>query len=101
MAILSFAGALVVLLIGALVLNFASQSLEGRKTVFLHFGWLTLVVGSGAALFPFWGWISTGWLLGGAALWSLVPPLWARLYGDGPPQGYMWHGDEPADGDDP
>ncbi len=98
MAVLGFAGALVVLLLGAVLLNFASQTLEGRDSVFLHFGWLTLVVATGAALFPFWGWTSTAWVLGAATLWSLAPPLWQRLFGD-PPKGYLYHGDPPEGGE--
>ena len=95
MGILSFVGALFALGVGAIFLNFVSQSLEGRKTVFLHFGWLTLILVVGAALFPFWGWTSTGWVLGTATLLSVVPALWVRLTSDGPPTGYFWHGDDP------
>ncbi len=92
---LSFAGALVTLGLGALVLNFVGQGLEGRTTVFLHFGWLTLVVLIGGALVPFWGWTSTAWVLGVATVWTVVPPLWERCFGDGPPTGYLYHGDDP------
>lgn len=92
---LSFIGALVALLLGALILNFASQQLEGRKTFFLHFGWLTSVVVIGGALFPFWGWTSTAWVLGASTAWSVGPPLWERFFGDGPPTGYLYHGDDP------
>ncbi len=95
---LGFAGVLVVLLLGAVLLNFAAQTLEGRDSVFLHFGWLTLVVATGAALFPFWGWTSTAWVLGVATLWSLAPPLWQRFFGD-PPKGTLYHGDPPEAGE--
>ena len=64
MPILSWIGALVVLLVGALTLNGVGQTLEGRDSVFIHFGWVTLILLVGGALFPFWGWTSTGWVLG-------------------------------------
>jgi hypothetical protein len=95
MAIASFVAALAALLFGALFLNFASQGLEGRKTYFLHFGNVALVVVVGGALFPFWGWSSTGWVLGVAALFSMLPPLCGRLFGTSPAEGYVWHGDDP------
>ncbi len=97
MAILSWIGALVVLLVGALILNGVGQSLEGRDTTFIHFGWVTLILLIGGALFPFWGWTSTGWVLGAAAAWSIVPPLASRLllFGDRAPSGYMYHSDDP------
>ena len=101
MAILSWIGALAVLLVGAIILNFVGQSLEGRDTTFLHFGWVTLILLVGGALFPFWGWTSTGWVLGVAAAWSIVPPLVGRLLGDGAPSGYMYHGDSPDSGGPP
>ncbi len=100
MAILNWIGALVVLLVGALILNGVGQSLEGRDTIFIHFGWVTLILLVGGALFPFWGWTSTGWVLGVAAAWSIVPPLAGRLLGDGAPSGYMYHGDPPGDAED-
>ena len=99
MAILSWIGSLVVLLAGAITLNFASQSLEGRDSVFIHSGWVTLILLVGGALFPFWGWTSTGWVLGLAAAWSIVPPLAGRLLGDGAPSGYVYHGDAHDTGD--
>ncbi len=99
MAILNWIGALVVLLVGAIILNVVGQSLEGRDTTFIHFGWVTLILLVGGALFPFWGWTSTGWLLGVAAAWSIVPPLAARVLGDGAPSGYIYHGDPPCSGD--
>ncbi len=98
MAIPSWIVALVVLLVGALILNGVGQSLEGRDSIFIHFGWVTLILLVGGALFPFWGWTSTGWVLGVAAAWSIVPPLAGRLLGDGAPSGYMWHGDSPGNG---
>jgi len=55
MSILNFLGTLVGLPVGALILNFVSQALEGRKTYFLHFGYVTMIVVVGAAVFPFWG----------------------------------------------
>ena len=96
MGILSFVGAIFALFVGAVFLNFVSQSLEGRKQIFLHFGWVTLILVVGAALFPFWGWTSTGWVLGVATLLSVGPPLWERLTSDDPPSGYLWHGDDPS-----
>ena len=99
MPILSWIGALVVLLVGALTLNGVTQSLEGRDSIFIHFGWVTLILLIGGALFPFWGWTSTGWVLGVAAAWSIVPPLAGRLLGDGVPSGYMYHGDPQGIGD--
>ena len=99
MAILSWIGALAVLLVGALILNGVSQSLEGRDTIFIHFGWVTLILLVGGALFPFWGWTSTGWVLGVAAAWSIVPPLAGRLLRDGPPPRQIYFGDEPGTGD--
>ncbi len=99
MPILIWIGALVVLLVGALMLNGVGQSLEGRDSVFIHFGWVTLILLVGGALFPFWGWMSTGWVLGVAAAWSIVPPLAGRLLGDGPPSGYVYHGDPHDTGD--
>ncbi len=95
MAILSWIGVLVVLLVGALILNGVSQLLEGRDRIFIHFGWVTLIPLIGGALFPFWGWTSTGWVLGVAAAWSIVPPLVGRLLGDRAPSGYLYHGDDP------
>ncbi len=99
MAILSWIGALVVLLVGALILNGVGRSLEGRDTTFIHFGWVTLILLIGGALFPFWGWTSTGWVLGAAAAWSIVPPLASRLLGDGAPSRQIYHGDPPGTGD--
>ena len=78
MAFLGWLGALVVLLVGALILNGVSQSLEGRDSIFIHYGWVALILLVGGALFPFWGWTSTGWVLGVAAAWSIVPPLAGR-----------------------
>ncbi len=95
MALLNFLGALTALLIGALILNFVSQSLEGRTTYFLHFGYVIMIVVVGAGLFPLWGWASTAWVLGVTSVWSLLPPLWQRLFGDENPSGYVWHGDDP------
>ncbi len=99
MAILTWIGAMVVLLVGALILNGVSQSLEGRDTTFIHFGWVAAILLVGGALFPFWGWTSTGWVLGVAAAWSILPPLTSRLLGDTTPSGYMYHGDPPGTGD--
>lgn len=99
MPILSWIGALVVLLVGALTLNGVSQSLEGRDSVFIHFGWVTLILLVGGALFPFWGWMSTGWVLGVAAAWSIVPPLASRLMGDAVPSRHLYHGDPHDAGD--
>ena len=99
MAFLGWLGALGVLLVGALILNGVGQSLEGRDSIFIHFGWVTLILLFGGSLFPFWGWTSTGWVLGVAAAWSIGLPLGARLLGDGAPSGYMYHGD-PPDTDD-
>ena len=99
MTILNWIGALVVLLVGALILNGVGQSLEGRDTIFIHFGWVTLLLLVGGALFPFWGWTSTSWVLGVAAAWSIVPPLVGRLLGDGAPTGYIYHGDPPGTDD--
>ena len=96
MAILTWIGALGVLLVGALILNGVGQSLEGRATTFIHFGWVTLILLVGGALFPFWGWTSTGWVLGVAAAWSILLPLGGRLLGDDAPSGYMYHGDPPG-----
>ena len=98
MAILSWIGALVVLLVGALILNGVSQSLEGRDSIFIHYGWVTLILLVGGALFPFWGWTSTGWVLGVATAWSIVPPLAGRLMGDDAPSGHLYHGDPPGSG---
>ncbi len=56
MAILNWIGAVVVLLVGALILNGVGQSLEGRDSVLIHFGWVTLIHLVGGALFPFWVW---------------------------------------------
>jgi hypothetical protein len=98
-AILNWIGALVVLLVGALVLNGVGQSLEGRDTIFIHFGWVAMILLVGGALFPFWGWTSTGWVLGVAAAGSIVPPLAGQLLGDGAPSGTMYHGDPPGTGD--
>ena len=100
MAMLNWIGALVVLLVVALILNGVGQSLEGRTTTFIHFGWVTLILLVGGALFPFWGWTSTAWVLGVAAAWSIVPPLAGRLLGDRAPSGYMYHGDPPGDAED-
>ena len=61
----------------------------------MYFGWVTLILVVGAAVFPFWGWTSTGWVLGIATLWSVGPPLVERLTNDGPPPGHFWHGDDP------
>ena len=94
MSVLSFAGALFVLALGAVLLNFGEQTLEGRESLFLHFGWLVLVVVIGGGLFPFWGWTSTACVLGVATVWSLAPPLWQRLLGRRP-TGYFYHGDTP------
>ena len=99
MPILSWIGALVVLLVGALTLNGVGQSLEGRDSVFIHFGWVTLILLVGGALFPFWGWTSTGWVLGVAAAWSILPPVAGRLLGDGVPSGHLYHGDPHGTGD--
>ena len=96
MDIISTLGALLSLLVGALILNFVSQGLEGRKNYFLHFGFVTIILVVGAAVFPFWGWPSTVWVLGIAALWSILPALWQRFFSDGEPSGYLWHGDDPA-----
>jgi len=96
MDILSMLGALVSLLVGALILNFVSQGLEGRKTYFLHFGFVITILVVGAAVFPFWGWTSTAWVLGVAALWSILPALWQRFSRGSEPSGYLWHGDDPA-----
>lgn len=93
---MNFLGALVVLLVGGLILNFVSQALEGRTTYFLHFGFVTLIVVMGAAVFPFWGWASSAWVLGVMSVGSLVPPLWQHLFGDSKPAGYLWHGDDPG-----
>ncbi len=95
MTILNWIGALVVLLVGALILNGVSQSLDGRDTIFIHFGWVTLILLVGGALFPFWGWTSTGWVLGVAGAWSIVPPLASRLLGGGAPPRQMYFGDDP------
>ncbi len=89
-------GALVSLLVGALILNFVSQALEGRKTYFLHFGFVIMILVVGVAVFPFWGWASTVWVLSIAALWSILPALWQRFIKDSEPSGYLWHGDDPA-----
>ncbi len=51
MWVLNFFGALVTLMIGALILNFVSQGLEGRKTYFLHFGFVAMIVVIGAVVF--------------------------------------------------
>jgi len=99
MGILSFLGAVAVLLVAAVYLNFVSQALEGRKTYFLHFGVVIPIVAIGAGLFPFWGWTSTAWVLGVAAVLQLVPPLWERLFSKTPPSGYLWHGDSPESDD--
>jgi len=99
MAFLGWLGALAVLLVGALILNGVGQSLEGRDSVFIHSGWVTLILLVGGALFPFWGWTSTGWVLGVAAAWSIVPPLAGRLLGDEAPSGYIYHGDPQGTGD--
>ena len=96
MDILSILGALVSLLVGALILNYVSHGLAGRKTYFLHFGFVTMIVVVGAAVFPFWGWASTVWVLGIAALWSILPALWQRFFRDSELSGYLWHGDDPA-----
>ncbi len=95
MVVLSFVGALLALVLGALVLNFGAQSLEGRDTMLLHFGWVALILLIGGALFPFWGWTSTAWVLGVAALWSLLPPLLRRIFIDRKPTGYFHHADDP------
>ncbi len=95
MEIMSWAGVLLALSLGAVILNFGAQSLEGRDTMFLHFGWLALILLIGVSLFPFWGWTSTAWILGAAALWSLGPPLWQRIFSDRKPTGYFYHGDDP------
>ncbi len=99
MAILSWIGALAVLLVGAILLNAIGQWLEGRDTTFLHFGWVTLILLVGGILFPIWGWTSTGWVLGVAAGWSIVLPLVGRLLGDDVPSGHIYHGDWPGTGD--
>ena len=99
MDILNFLGALVVLLVGALILNFVSQGLEGRKTYFLHFGFVTMIVVAGASVFPFWGWASAAWVLGVATVWNIFPPLWQQFFGDAAASGYLWHGDDPASPD--
>ncbi len=99
MAFLGWLGALAVLLVGALILNGVGQSLEGRDSVFIHSGWVTLILLVGGALFPFWGWTSTGWVLGLAAAWSIVPPLARRLLSGGAPSGYVYHGDPHGTGD--
>ncbi len=95
MAILDFLGALVALLVGAIFLNFAEQGLAGRKTYFLHFGFVMMLVVVGGTLFWFWGWTTTAWVLGVAALWSLGPLICQRLFGAEPPPGCLWHGDDP------
>ena len=97
---MSFIAALAALLVGALILNGVTQSIEGRDTVFLHFGFVTLIVVVGGVLFPFWAWTSTAWVLGVATLLTVVPALWGRYLGDGPSQGYLWHGDPPGGAED-
>ncbi len=99
MAILTWIGSLAVLLFGAVMLNVIGQSLEGRDSTFIHFGWMTVIVLVGGALFPIWGWTSTGWLLGVAAAWSIIPPLADRLLGRKVPSGFVYHGDPHDSGD--
>jgi len=52
MAILGWIGALLVLLVGALILNGICQSLQGRDTIFIHFGWVTLILLVGGGVLP-------------------------------------------------
>ena len=77
MGILNFLRALVGLLVGAPILNFVPQALEGRKTYFPHFGYVTM----------------TG---GGVTVWSILPPLRQQLFGDDKPSSYLWYGAEPG-----
>jgi hypothetical protein len=99
-AVLKFLGAIFVLFASAGLFHGVGQMLEGRTTVYAHFGWMTLVAALGAILYPFWGWTSTLWLVGGAAAWTIAPGLWIRLFGEGKPGGYLYHGDSP-DSDNP
>ncbi len=96
MALPSILGGIFVLILGAMVTNFVSQSLEGRDRYFLHFGWVTLVVVAGAVASLVWGWVSTAWTLGVAAGLSIAPALWHCYFGEGP-TGYFYHGDDPND----
>ncbi len=95
--ILKFLGVILLLFFGAGVFHCIGQSLEGRKTTFLHFGWMTLIATIGAISYSFWGWISTIWVLGFAAAWTVIPGLWVQFFSKGKPSGYFYHGDNQDD----
>ena len=64
---------IVVLFLGATLLWFISEMIEGKSEFILHFGNVMLVTIVGAVLFPFWGWKSTGWVLASfGGLWFLA-----------------------------
>lgn len=73
MSAVSLLLALPVLLVGASLLWLFSEMLEGKEESSLHFGNVLLATVVGLALFPFWGWISTGLVLAFfGALWILA-----------------------------
>jgi hypothetical protein len=92
--IVSWALAVAVLLIGAVFLNLLSSSLAGYEEFPLHFGVVSLVTVIGAVLFPFWGWTSTGWVLGVVAAWGIGSALWERQSGS---KNVLYHGMSPRD----
>lgn len=51
------------LLLGATLLWFTAEWVEGKRTFQLHFGNVLLATLVGLLLFPFWGWTSTGVVL--------------------------------------
>ncbi len=81
MAVVIYIGALIILLIGALILNFGYQYIEGR-TYFIHYELIIMIVVAGGLVFPFWGWESIAWTLGISSILSIFPPAWERIFGE-------------------
>lgn len=51
------------LLVGSTLLWFIAEWIEGKRTFQLHLGNILFATLIGLALFPFWGWTSTGLVL--------------------------------------
>jgi len=79
--ILDWLLAVVVLLVASVILNLAEGLVAGYEEFPLHLGNVVLLTTVGAALFPFWGWRSTAWVLGIWTVWSLAGALWQRRSG--------------------